>query len=268
MENIYENTDFQLSKIPRNEECHNSSDILDHTVQSVRGRSHLCSTQTLKHVLAVFSILLLCALVGLCAVGILYVSKGISLEALSEDYSRAVQRLSVQEHNANETERKYDELKVEHHRAQERVSQCSGNQNCALCGEGWTFYGLKCYLFSTDKLNWMKSRDACNEKGGHLVIITSKLEQDFVSSRVQENHWIGLNDLETEGKWMWVNNKPLTETEEVFWYERKNEPDEPDNWKHEDSSGEDCAALGNETGNTGSWFDASCQKLKKYICEK
>uniref|UniRef100_A0A3B4CGJ8 Uncharacterized protein n=1 Tax=Pygocentrus nattereri TaxID=42514 RepID=A0A3B4CGJ8_PYGNA len=28
----------------------------------------------------------------------------------------------------------------------------------ALCGEGWRLFGVKCYYFSTDKLNWTMSR--------------------------------------------------------------------------------------------------------------
>ncbi|KAL7829974.1 hypothetical protein SRHO_G00311010 [Serrasalmus rhombeus] len=112
------------------------------------------------------------------------------------------------------------------------------------------------------------SRDYCAEKGSHLVIITSRDEQDFLSSHANETHWIGLNDLKTEGKWMWVNNQTLTETGVTFWYKRIDGQHEPDNWRQEDESGENCAALGNESGGTYVWFDASCLKKKKYICEK
>ncbi|KAI4896066.1 hypothetical protein NFI96_034416 [Prochilodus magdalenae] len=114
----------------------------------------------------------------------------------------------------------------------------------------------------------MNSRDYCAGKGGHLVVITSQAEQDFLSRSLHEHHWIGLNDLETEGKWMWVNKQTLTETGVTFWYTRETETDEPDNWTYEDPSGEDCASLGNESGITDKWFDASCSKLKRYICEK
>ncbi|XP_072531925.1 lectin BRA-3-like, partial [Salminus brasiliensis] len=168
----------------------------------------------------------------------------------------------------NETEKKYKELKVKYRMAHEAFSNCSGSHNCGQCGDGWKPFGVKCYYFSTDKLNWMNSRDRCAEKGGHLVIITSRAEQDFVTSGLEETHWIGLNDLEIEGKWMWVNNQSLAETGVTFWLERNDEPDEPDNWKNEDPSGENCASLGNEGGYTHSWFDSSCSKLKKYVCEK
>ncbi|XP_053494722.1 C-type lectin domain family 4 member F-like [Ictalurus furcatus] len=107
----------------------------------------------------------------------------------------------------------------------------------------------------------LKSRDYCVGKGGHLVIITSQTEQDFGSSQIGETHWIGLNDLETEGKWMWVNNQPLKETDVMFWYSGPGEHSEPDNWKREDPSGENCAALGDARGNIHKWFDASCKKI-------
>ncbi|KAI5621702.1 immune-related, lectin-like receptor 1, partial [Silurus asotus] len=134
-----------------------------------------------------------------------------------------------------------------------------------LCEKGWKSFGLKCYYFSTSKLNWTQSRDECVKKGGHLVIITSRAEQDFVSSQIRVTHWIGLNDLETEGEWMWVNNQPLKDTSSSFWFAEGQS--EPDNWTKEDPTGENCGSLGHETGNIDKWFDASCRKLKRFICE-
>ncbi|KAK3518306.1 hypothetical protein QTP86_003743, partial [Hemibagrus guttatus] len=90
------------------------------------------------------------------------------------------------------------------------------NQNQGRCEKRWESLCLKCYYFSTVKLDWAQSRDFCVEKGGHLVIITRQTEQDFVVSKIGETHWIGLHDLETEGQWMWVNNQPLKETG-VMW---------------------------------------------------
>ncbi|KAK3506439.1 hypothetical protein QTP70_017065 [Hemibagrus guttatus] len=130
------------------------------------------------------------------------------------------------------------------HRQSESWSKQNTKQTCALCEEGWKSLGLKCYYFSTDKLNWTQGRDLCVEKGGHLVIITNQPEQEFVASQIGETHWIGLNDLETEGQWMWVNNEPLNERDVT----RPGKPDEPDNWKEEDPAGENCAALGHENG--------------------
>ncbi|KAK3508274.1 hypothetical protein QTP70_018385, partial [Hemibagrus guttatus] len=142
------------------------------------------------------------------------------------------------------------------------------NLSKGQCEKGWKSLGLKCYYFSSFKLTWTQSRDYCVAKGGHLVIITSQTEQDFVVSKIGETHWIGLNDLETEGQWMWVNNQALKETGITFWYSAPEGPNEPDNWKEEDPSGENCAALGDGNGNMHKWFDASCRSIKKCICEK
>ncbi|XP_047665780.1 C-type lectin domain family 6 member A-like [Tachysurus fulvidraco] len=215
-----------------------------------------------------FGLLILGVLLTLCVVGILYHNKVVSYEILSEQYSNVTETLMMQEHETKEIEKLFEALKVEHQQVQEELAACSANKNNGQCEEGWKSLGLKSYYFPTHKLNWTQSRDYCVEKGGHLVIITSQTEQNFVVSQIGETHWIGLNDLETEGQWMWVNNKPLKETGVTFWYSSPKGTNEPDNWKVEDPSGENCAALGNVDGNTHNWFDASCRRIKKYICEK
>uniref|UniRef100_A0A3B1IRN5 C-type lectin domain-containing protein n=1 Tax=Astyanax mexicanus TaxID=7994 RepID=A0A3B1IRN5_ASTMX len=157
-----------------------------------------------------------------------------------------------------ETEKKYRNNIEEYFRCTEK---------CGRCGEGWRPFGVKCYFFSTDFLNWTNSRDRCVEKGGHLAIITSQAEQTFVTMHLRGPHWFGLNDLETEGKWMWVNNQPLTDTGVTFWNKGKDGASQPNNRKDEDPSGENCASLGNENGDFTKWFDGSCSKTRQYLCE-
>ncbi|XP_060721531.1 C-type lectin domain family 4 member F-like [Tachysurus vachellii] len=156
-------------------------------------------------------LLILGVLLTLCVVGILYHNKVVSYEILSEQYSNVTETLKTQEHEAKEIEKLFKVLQVEHQQVQEDLAACSANKNNGQCEEGWKSLGLKSYYFSF-KLSWTQCRDYCVEKGGHMVIITSQTEQDFVVSQIGETHWIGLNDLETEGQWMWVNNKPLKET--------------------------------------------------------
>ncbi|XP_060721534.1 C-type lectin domain family 4 member F-like [Tachysurus vachellii] len=237
-------------------------------------------------------LLILGVLLTLCVVGILYHNKVVSYEILSEQYSNVSETLMTQEHEVKEIKKLYKALKVEHQQAQEdlaacsetekligilkatyqqaheRLSACNGKQNCTVCEEGWNSLGLKCYYFSTHTLNWTQSRDYCVEKGGHMVIITSQTEQGFLFSQIKKTHWIGLNDLETEGQWMWVNNQPLNKTGVTFWFSSPGGANEPDNWTKMDPSGENCAALGDANGNLHKWFDASCSTMKKYICEK
>ncbi|GAA6088168.1 C-type lectin domain family 6 member A-like [Tachysurus ichikawai] len=213
-------------------------------------------------------LLILGVLLTLCVVGILYHNKVVSYEILSEQYSNVTETLMTQEHKVKEIDKLYEALKVKHLQVQEDLVACSANKNNGQCEKGWKSLGLKSYYFSSFKLNWEQSRDYCVEKGGHMVIITSQTEQDFVVSQIRETHWIGLNDLETEGQWMWVNNQPLKKTGVTFWFSAPEGPNEPDNWKKKDPSEENCAALGDAIGNKHKWFDDSCSTIKKCICEK
>uniref|UniRef100_A0A3B1KGR8 C-type lectin domain-containing protein n=1 Tax=Astyanax mexicanus TaxID=7994 RepID=A0A3B1KGR8_ASTMX len=295
MDCISANAEFKLPKTGRKKRGFGSPGVSENTGCFFKKRNPPHTKNTMKLFLVALCLVLLFDLVALCVLGVLYFNKGVSYESLSDQFISTVENLSVQLRNAtaaaeelksqldqvqvnyenalshvvslNETERQYEVLKVKYRTAHEVFSACKECQKYGQCGDGWKRFGVKCYYFSNDTLNWMNSSDHCVEKGGHLVIITSEAEQIFVNSS-GETHWIGLNDLETEGKWMWVNKQPLTETGVTLWFTRKEGSDEPDNWKQEDPSGENCACLGNDYGDTHSWFDSSCRKLKKFICEK
>ncbi|XP_039461949.1 hepatic lectin-like isoform X2 [Oreochromis aureus] len=148
------------------------------------------------------------------------------------------------------------------------------DQTCDKCEEGWEQHGGTCYNFSISKSSWNKSRDECRAKGGDLVKIDSREEQNFLQRRVSEimtggedKFWIGLTDSAVEGRWLWVDGSPLNESLK-FW-----KGTEPDNWKgtngkHPD--GEDCVKMG-EKGEADTlkwWFDAFCSNPHKSICEK
>ncbi|XP_060720828.1 C-type lectin domain family 6 member A-like [Tachysurus vachellii] len=296
MQAVYEDMSFNLCKIGSSENYHSPTDTEDDVyVNTEDCRSELknsgsqavdddyVNTQQLHAktkqrtasssyniIISALGLLLLGALVSLCAVGILYHNKVVSTEILSEGHENTTAKLMGLKYKATvlEAEQLYEMLKAKYQEVHERLAACNGKQNCKLCEEGWKSLGLKCYYFSTHTLNWTQSRDYCVEKGGHMVIITSQTEQDFLFSQIKKTHWIGLNDLETEGQWMWVNNQPLNETGVTFWYRSPQGTSEPDNWKFEDPSGENCAALGHESGNPDKWFDASCRKQKQFICEK
>ncbi|XDV33818.1 hypothetical protein PO909_004087 [Leuciscus waleckii] len=127
-------------------------------------------------------------------------------------------------------------------------------------------WGGKFYYFSSEKLTWSSSRAFCVSKGTDLVTITSQSEQMFLNSEIKDQYWIGLNDLQTEGNWVWVNNQTLTETGVQFWFQRVSEKSEPDNWRGNDANGENCAVV--TSSNNYSWFDVSCNFMYNFICEK
>ncbi|XP_051784485.1 C-type lectin domain family 4 member E-like [Erpetoichthys calabaricus] len=122
-----------------------------------------------------------------------------------------------------------------------------------------------CYFFSTDKMDWNSSRDNCTGMGAQLVIMNSVKEQKFLQGAsyisTTEGFWIGLNDIENEGQWRWVDNSTLSSSL-TAWTIRNDGTQEPDNWTGKDKSGEDCVRL------SLTWFDASCKEQFYRICEK
>lgn len=44
-------------------------------------------------------------------------------------------------------------------------------KQCRECPEGWLHIGNQCYYFSNDRLDWVRSRDSCEEMGSHLTIL-------------------------------------------------------------------------------------------------
>ncbi|XP_028665782.1 perlucin-like protein [Erpetoichthys calabaricus] len=153
------------------------------------------------------------------------------------------------------------------------LDHCSHLNNssleCTACPEGWLQHNKKCYFFSTDSMNWTASRDFCITLGGHLVIIESKAEQKFLETVLRSkegrrlSYWIGLNDIITEGAWYWVNNVPL-DGSITYW--GKAIIQQPEDWKGENTSGEDCAKLFKYSSSI-EWHDDSCQKEHANVCE-
>ncbi|XP_076735808.1 C-type lectin domain family 4 member E-like [Maylandia zebra] len=139
------------------------------------------------------------------------------------------------------------------------------------CEEGWEKHGGKCYYFSISQLSWKQSRDECRAKGGDLVKIDSREEQAFLERRVRElmkegedKFWIGLTDSAVEGRWLWVDGSLLDESLK-FWAGK-----EPNNVTEGDPDGENCVRMGEEFENKDlkCWFDQSCLKPQRSICEK
>uniref|UniRef100_A0A8C1S4U2 C-type lectin domain-containing protein n=1 Tax=Cyprinus carpio TaxID=7962 RepID=A0A8C1S4U2_CYPCA len=216
----------------------------------------------IKVSLIVLSVCLVFAFGGVCTLAIL-LTHATPLAFFNSDFSVPV---SDQDQNATDYKAQFDALRHQHEETLRKLNRLNYSTGCALCAVHWIHSGGKCYYFSKFKMNWTQSRDHCVCLGGHLVIINSKAEQDFVTSNVKVTHWIGLNDLETEGHWVWVNNQPVNDSVE-FWIKRENGIREPDNWTKGQPDGEDCAGLGHPGGETDFWSDAFCSLEKRFVCE-
>ncbi|XP_067267058.1 lectin BRA-3-like [Chanodichthys erythropterus] len=198
-----------------------------------------------KVLLALLGFSLVLALGGLCTLCRLYNHK-----------------LAAQEINSTALKKEFNDLTARYNTLREWLS-FNDAQSCNLSVDGWIACRGKLYFSGSNKLNWSISRDVCVSKGADLVTITSQSEQDFLVSKFNVSHWIGLNDLDTEGHWVWVNGQTLKDTGVQFWF--TGDPKQPNNNRNKDLSGENCAYLGKING---SWYDTSCNTQKTFICEK
>ncbi|XP_067267056.1 macrophage mannose receptor 1-like [Chanodichthys erythropterus] len=270
MDSVYENTDFILSTVASDENrsqfrSKGRDDIGNSSKEQERERE-VHPPKWTKVLLIFLAICLVFALGGLCILGILYTSVSVKLSAQQTNGTIMERGLEVLKANYTNYKEQFDALQNQHEETLRKLNRFNHSTGCALCSIHWIHFGGKCYFFSTVKMNWTQSRDHCVTLGGHLVIIDSQAEQDFLTSKVKVTHWIGLNDLDTEGHWFWVNNQPLNDSVE-FWMKRENGISEPDNWTKEDEAGEDCASLGHPAGETDFWTDAFCFEKKRFVCE-
>jgi hypothetical protein len=67
--------------------------------------------------------------------------------------------------------------------------------------------------------------------------------------------WLGLNDLVSEGSWIWDDRTPLV-------YENWDEG-EPN-----DAGGEDCGIIMTSRDRASYWDDRACDSERSYICEQ
>ncbi|KAF4114325.1 hypothetical protein G5714_004548 [Onychostoma macrolepis] len=118
-------------------------------------------------------------------------------------------------------------------------------------GSGWFFK-------SNDSKTWFQSRQYCRDRGADLVIINTEVKQSFLTSIISssERLWIGLTDINQEGKMKWVDNSPL---KQGFWSQGQ-----PDDY----IKNEDCVELVSSTPSLNNWNDISCSDTRKALCEK
>ncbi|XP_071528851.1 uncharacterized protein [Panulirus ornatus] len=126
-----------------------------------------------------------------------------------------------------------------------------------VCPAGWELFSSSCYHFTTKRTgSWQEGRDYCASINGAYVKITNLTEFNFVKSRLTDNTWIGLNDLEKEGVFVWDSDKSLVSF-------KKWASGEPNGNMF---IGEDCVEM--HKGKNYDWNDESCGSNRRYACER
>jgi len=112
------------------------------------------------------------------------------------------------------------------------------------------------YVFKEDKVDWWTAEQKCLGMGGHLATIDSLKRNNELFKKLTSEYdkgWIGLNDIEKEGEWNWVNTEPKF----VKWGGRGTEP----NGKGD----ENCVVLREDDEG---WADYKCDyhKVNASLC--
>jgi len=119
------------------------------------------------------------------------------------------------------------------------------------------------YNMHPEKMDWFSANDVCLAEGGHLAVIRTESQQSLISSRYARNYdfWIGLNDIDREGEFRWVNGEGLGFA----------------NWADKNPSSvfpndQDCVTYNfcNKQRTKcwrGLWGDWDCSVSKPFLCE-
>ncbi|XP_069695697.1 hemolymph lipopolysaccharide-binding protein-like [Periplaneta americana] len=125
--------------------------------------------------------------------------------------------------------------------------------------------GLGYYKFHSEVKNWYEARQICAQEGAHLLIANSPEEAKSMSvfwarhpkiTNDIRNDWahIGIHDLNQEGKWVTIFDKPLNTTGYMKWL-----GNEPNGGTHED-----CGDINRFNGQLA---DVVCTLELPFICE-
>ncbi len=131
-----------------------------------------------------------------------------------------------------------------------------------VAGEVFEGHHYEVFL-ERDVLTWEDAQRFCLEQGGHLAVISSEEENDFLRALLDKrgfkSAYFGFSDAANEGEWEWVTGEPVSYTN---WYEG-----EPNN----DQGSENYAGFYFLKNSGAQWFDGDFGDQsnggKAFICE-
>ncbi|XP_034747184.1 tetranectin-like [Etheostoma cragini] len=121
----------------------------------------------------------------------------------------------------------------------------------------------KCFLADTVRKRYHTASEDCNAMGGVLGTPTSSYENDQLRDYIRlsvgpdEQVWLGINDMVTEGNWMDQTGVSITFKN---WDTSNYRSPQPDGGKSHN-----CAVLSG--ASNGKWFDDNCREEKPSVCQ-
>ncbi|XP_056614710.1 ladderlectin-like [Triplophysa dalaica] len=124
------------------------------------------------------------------------------------------------------------------------------------CSFGWTPFGVECFKFFPQTVDWVTAEKNCQSLDANLASVRSKAQNEFLLSLmpVSTRVWIGGHGGEMKQQWLWTDGSPFDYTN---WC--KTEPNNKGGSEH-------CLEI-NWTSNT-CWNDEACSTTSGYICAR
>ncbi|KAM7383038.1 hypothetical protein PAMP_002725 [Pampus punctatissimus] len=187
-----------------------------------------------------------------------------NLSSLSAENQQLIMQRSILENETEELRRDKDSLNwtlgVILKYKTFPVNDYCPEKKCQPCQTGWILFQKKCYLFY-DKdppwKSWESSKEYCQNKAAHLVVIDTLQEQVFINKHIKSyfsiyhGYWIGLH-ADDDKNWFWVDGR--NDTLQYWMMEKLGD------------SGQ-CALMIPGRDVTASWDPANCLFWNKLICE-
>lgn len=128
-----------------------------------------------------------------------------------------------------------------------------------LCPKGWHSFQSSCYYLSTDTTTWSNSKMICQGLRGFLAKVENVEENSYLEKIIKDTNsfvpaWIGGNDIEEEGNYVWTSNN--TKISFTDWA-----PNQPNNY------GKYQHCIRYEFNTQWIWNDERCEKLSRFLCQ-
>ncbi|XP_058253066.1 asialoglycoprotein receptor 2 [Hemibagrus wyckioides] len=222
--------------------------------------------------LGLLCILLLAGLITLCVLYIKYVSKYTSILALYTNESMTNKILQADkaalEKEKEDLTAQRDQfestlrfiIQFENFPVREYCTLTNNEVHCEPCKMNWIQNGTSCYFFWMDPapwLTWGESQTRCTENKGHLVVIDTIEEQEFITQHISfyydqyHGYWIGLS--KNNNTWIWITGAALENA--GYWTATPTPTDLRD------------CVLSKPISNLKNWEANKCRMLNRYICE-
>lgn len=149
---------------------------------------------------------------------------------------------------------------------QKELSPTSAQSCNALCEDKcpveWVYVvgtDSKCCQYFGTGQTWNKASENCQAIGGELTTVENPVENRFISDMLKTaaGAWIGLNDRETESKYVW-NFKQFSTQTYFTWG-----AGEPSNY-NKACNIENCVTM---KKSNGKWNDVVCGSFNPFVCQ-